>query len=87
MVRNKNWYQKMVKSILINSTRQFVDLRKELIMITWMIIRIRILLSILYLLLTPPVMMKIGQKKKRFKKNKFYKRLQKLKKKILMARS
>ena len=38
MARNKNWYQKMVKSILINSTRQFVDQREELIMITWMII-------------------------------------------------
>ena len=38
MARNKNWYQKMVKSILINSTRQFVNQREELIMITWMII-------------------------------------------------
>jgi hypothetical protein len=38
MARNKNWYQKMVKLILINSTRQFVDQREELIMITWMII-------------------------------------------------
>ena len=40
MARNKNWYQKMVKSILINSTRQFVDQRKELITITWMITQI-----------------------------------------------
>ena len=30
----------MVKSILINSTRQFVDQRKELITITWMITQI-----------------------------------------------
>ena len=81
--RNKNWHQKMVKSILINSTRQFVDLKKELKMITWMIIQIIILLSILYLLLMPLVMMK--QKRIIFKNNRL--RFQKLKKKILILRS